>query len=224
MSSPAIERTALSDDEFDELADFLGDHSPLNLDAVLGVLHAVAVAPSLIPPSAWMPLVLPDGANGIDEQGARRGLTLLLRLHNEVLDALNHRQVIGPEPDEPDACESFSAGYAEAAALDPDWIGNADRWTFASCVAYLGDRRDLIPAATLAKFDALGDVKDTMRRDLLKVVAETHDCFLKYRREALASHRHAPARAARVGRNEPCPCGSGKKYKRCCLAKSVAGC
>jgi uncharacterized protein YecA (UPF0149 family) len=21
----------------------------------------------------------------------------------------------------------------------------------------------------------------------------------------------------RVGRNEPCPCGSGRKYKRCCL-------
>ncbi len=21
----------------------------------------------------------------------------------------------------------------------------------------------------------------------------------------------------RVGRTEPCPCGSGKKYKRCCL-------
>lgn len=25
--------------------------------------------------------------------------------------------------------------------------------------------------------------------------------------------------AARVGRNDPCPCGSGKKYKRCCGAK-----
>jgi preprotein translocase subunit SecA len=22
--------------------------------------------------------------------------------------------------------------------------------------------------------------------------------------------------AAKVGRNEPCPCGSGKKYKKCC--------
>ncbi|MGY4025958.1 SEC-C metal-binding domain-containing protein [Aeromonas rivuli] len=21
----------------------------------------------------------------------------------------------------------------------------------------------------------------------------------------------------KVGRNEPCPCGSGKKYKQCCL-------
>lgn len=25
-----------------------------------------------------------------------------------------------------------------------------------------------------------------------------------------------------IGRNDPCPCGSGKKYKRCCLAKDTA--
>ena len=27
-----------------------------------------------------------------------------------------------------------------------------------------------------------------------------------------------PYRALKVGRNEPCPCGSGRKYKRCCGA------
>jgi yecA family protein len=26
----------------------------------------------------------------------------------------------------------------------------------------------------------------------------------------------APIRSAKVGRNDPCPCGSGKKYKKCC--------
>ncbi|WP_273124244.1 SEC-C metal-binding domain-containing protein [Bacillus weihaiensis] len=25
-----------------------------------------------------------------------------------------------------------------------------------------------------------------------------------------------PAKSEKVGRNEPCPCGSGKKYKKCC--------
>lgn len=24
----------------------------------------------------------------------------------------------------------------------------------------------------------------------------------------------------RVGRNDPCPCGSGKKYKKCCAGKT----
>ncbi len=34
-------------------------------------------------------------------------------------------------------------------------------------------------------------------------------------------HRHiAPfvRSGPKVGRNDPCPCGSGKKYKKCCLA------
>jgi hypothetical protein len=26
----------------------------------------------------------------------------------------------------------------------------------------------------------------------------------------------------KVGRNDPCSCGSGKKYKKCCLAKDDA--
>ena len=42
-------------------------------------------------------------------------------------------------------------------------------------------------------------------------------------REAVPSRSFRPAAApavtaprAKVGRNEPCPCGSGKKYKKCC--------
>ncbi len=25
-----------------------------------------------------------------------------------------------------------------------------------------------------------------------------------------------PVQSSKVGRNDPCPCGSGKKYKKCC--------
>jgi hypothetical protein len=31
-----------------------------------------------------------------------------------------------------------------------------------------------------------------------------------------------PVRSNKIGRNEPCPCGSGKKYKKCCLLKEEA--
>lgn len=27
----------------------------------------------------------------------------------------------------------------------------------------------------------------------------------------------------KVGRNDPCPCGSGKKYKKCCMEKDLRG-
>jgi uncharacterized protein len=40
-------------------------------------------------------------------------------------------------------------------------------------------------------------------------------------RERADRERRAPIRRAepKIGRNDPCPCGSGKKYKKCCGAE-----
>ncbi len=47
----------------------------------------------------------------------------------------------------------------------------------------------------------------------------TDDELLEWAAEGLAPRPvHNPFRD--VGRNDPCPCGSGKKFKRCCLEKS----
>jgi len=35
----------------------------------------------------------------------------------------------------------------------------------------------------------------------------------------LARLKQNQPKAAKIGRNEPCPCGSGKKYKKCCIDK-----
>ena len=35
--------------------------------------------------------------------------------------------------------------------------------------------------------------------------------------ESLLGIPSSPPATAKTGRNEPCPCGSGKKYKKCCL-------
>lgn len=32
--------------------------------------------------------------------------------------------------------------------------------------------------------------------------------------------KQEPIRVNKIGRNEPCPCGSGKKYKKCCMRKN----
>ncbi|HTX22521.1 MAG TPA: SEC-C metal-binding domain-containing protein [Candidatus Aquilonibacter sp.] len=39
-------------------------------------------------------------------------------------------------------------------------------------------------------------------------------------RNTLADGNTMRRAVARVGRNEPCPCGSGKKYKHCCIGKN----
>ena len=30
------------------------------------------------------------------------------------------------------------------------------------------------------------------------------------------NHSDSPSIPGKIGRNDPCPCGSGKKYKKCC--------
>jgi preprotein translocase subunit SecA len=37
--------------------------------------------------------------------------------------------------------------------------------------------------------------------------------------ESAAQTKAAKRDPSKVGRNDPCPCGSGKKYKQCCINK-----
>lgn len=41
-----------------------------------------------------------------------------------------------------------------------------------------------------------------------------------YMREMAVPPTPKQQRLGRVGRNERCPCGSGKKFKKCCLRKA----
>lgn len=223
-SSPTLAFEPLSEGELDELDELLRDHSPLDLDGLLGVLHAVAVAPGHISRAVWTSAVLPSGGGRLDlpagsavgppALAAERCIDLMRRLHHEVVVELERgaTTMIPPE-DDLDGCKSFASGYATGAALDPLWRGDDNRWTFASCFAYLADRRDLIPVDTLAKLDAVGDARDTLRRQADGVVLAARDSFLGVPTTP-APHAHTPPPAP--ARKAPCPCGSGKKFKRCC--------
>jgi hypothetical protein len=71
----------------------------------------------------------------------------------------------------------------------------------------LGREQDL--AELRAEFPAPGPTATDKRAVVSKSIPET-----------LASRSDPVAvlpRGVKVGRNDPCPCGSGKKYKKCCL-------
>jgi methionyl aminopeptidase len=44
--------------------------------------------------------------------------------------------------------------------------------------------------------------------------------FEKLPEQAIRPYSRPEVRTMKVGRNDPCPCGSGRKYKKCCLATS----
>jgi uncharacterized protein len=216
MCAMSLSAGPLSDGEYDALTDLLGARGALDIEAVLGLLNAVAVAPGLVPASTWVPHVLPpERCAGLGESDLLTVVGALLRLYNEISAALADDAVFGPDIEDIDDRVSFAAGYAAGAALDPVWRSNADHWTFASPLAYLGERHDLVPAGQLESLNAEPGARERVHRDMLGILRAARDVFAKYRQAADAVPAPAP-RAGRVGRNDPCPCGSGRKHKRCC--------
>jgi hypothetical protein len=62
---------------------------------------------------------------------------------------------------------------------------------------------------------ALHDPRDMLNLELENRHLKLKACYL----QALLDHKGEPYVAPeKVGRNDPCPCGSGKKYKKCCGA------
>jgi uncharacterized protein len=217
--SEPTQAAPLTEEDYARLADWLAVHSTFDLQGLLGVLHAVAVAPSVVPPSVWLAAVLPDALDEAAE--ARAILALMLRLHGEVHAAANDDESMLPDPHDAEACTSFAGGYAAGAALDSDWIGDEARWRLAAPFAYVGNRSDLIPHEMLVRLERSGglEARQTFRHSFETLFHSARDAFAEDRRAALARLTSETGRGtARVGRNEPCPCGSGKKYKRCCLA------
>ena len=215
--------------DWEGLSDFLmSDRTPdtcMRPAEVDGYLTGIAVSPDMIPPSDWLPVIWGGGEpefTGIEE--ASRVLGLVLRHHSNIRLMLDKT----PEAYQPALLDSstgqttaedwakgfFAAvtlrGASWAALLGPEHFGLiapiAVHWSnqeglplvpgSAECIAEIQERAvGLLPAAVIAI-----------------------DQFWKGRRKgALPVTRPAVSGStAKVGRNDPCPCGSGKKYKRCC--------
>ena len=75
----------------------------------------------------------------------------------------------------------------------------------------------------------LGAIQGDIANLILNTRIETRPRMPRPMRYAGASggsagsmRRRSPKRKAKVGRNDPCPCGSGKKYKNCCLRQGLS--
>ncbi len=78
-------------------------------------------------------------------------------------------------------------------------------------------------AAVLVRFQVNGPRRDENREKKLQTVHREMESVMSERKRgtAVASQSEAAGTTVRrdspkVGRNDPCPCGSGKKYKNCC--------
>jgi preprotein translocase subunit SecA len=86
-------------------------------------------------------------------------------------------------------------------------------------------------------FDAMvAEIRDKTVRSLLTVLPKPQQEVVRVQvakpliegfeggqQQAAKKVTLTPRRSAKVGRNDPCPCGSGRKYKNCCGANPAAG-
>ncbi|ASG22065.1 YchJ family protein [Nitrospirillum viridazoti] len=103
----------------------------------------------------------------------------------------------------PETAEDFNREETEQWARDSKWQGLEVRWTEAG-----GPEDDTGKVEFVARFNFEG--KDYLHHETSRF--EKRDGRWYYVDGAMGPR---PRTADKVGRNDPCPCGSGKKYKKC---------
>jgi uncharacterized protein len=201
------------------------------LEELDGYIVALIVCPELIPPSIWMPPIWNREGNTDpvfrDIEHANKLMALLKAHYNDVASTLFERpHLYGPiftidRRHREILWELWMAGFEAAVALKPAaWqvFATADRDT---ANAWSG----LMMLADVARRDTRFSSKQI---DI--VTSQAHESIAGWVQDlnAWRLNRDAPFhnRVAysgdvrtpfgKTGRNEVCPCGSGKKYKRCC--------
>ena len=183
----------------------------MSADWTIGFLTAVCTGPDAIAPAVWMPEVVPEGAFD-DDPAARAKVDLLARLYGAVGETLRTTpEIICPEPDKPaQEAVDFCRGYVHGARMHETWRSDEAATDEARPFEALAKETRMLDADG----NPVTDVEawtTTQREHLGSYVAEL--------RAYWQSKRQVVNTTPKVGRNDPCPCGSGKKHKKCCLAK-----
>jgi hypothetical protein len=117
----------------------------------------------------------------------------------------------------PELLVTFLVAACETGDLDPADIEEADLKTALATLATLQIPEDLRPevpalcAALLTHLETEGRLsKGRLLGTYVKALTPA------YLEAASGKPKPITRPGAKIGRNEPCPCGSGKKYKKCC--------
>ena len=227
--------TPLKDDELDRLDSFLLDRIPeedvegevdegiLDISELDGFLTAIISGPKVIMPSEWLPVVWgafePEWESPEESEAM---MSLMIRHMNAIVSTLTQ------EP------EKFEPIVLERNIEDGGTVTVVDEW----CVGYMkglvlaakewrdgGDAvMEMMMPISLFSSEAgrkqlqllEAEEVEVLKRSLPKTVQKIHAYWLA-RRDTGAAQTPFVHDAPPVGRNDHCPCGSGKKFKKCCL-------
>lgn len=202
--------------------------SPLELD---GYLTGIVVTPQAAPilPSAWMARLWGDDGPIFEDEAQINTVLGAVMIHYNTLirdidrslkrleadRIVDYRPLFmsGDQKPTHDTVRTWVRGFWKATTLAPE------TWS-----ALVDDERTRTIIAPFVGFFEIGlesrEIPDDIDSRLDEDAALIPRMILVLRMLARlreADGRPAPfVRSSKVGRNDPCPCGSGKKYKRCC--------
>lgn len=208
----------LTDAEEATLARLLEQTGSVTLAHARGVFSAVCCEPSVEDPVDWAPLVL--GANVPDTPVLREIFALLLRDRYVLAECLALGEPILPAPEDAEGLIQFCKGFVRLVRISKLWQqdveGIALTLPLAVHAGYLSQESlDNLRTTSIPDAPAVDLSAPDLVQPLLAVYAHFADARRKHAEAARAS---AESASQKVGRNEPCPCGSGKKLKKCCGA------
>jgi uncharacterized protein len=182
-----------------------------------GLMTAIIVGPEPVPQTEWLPLLLNSADAALDDEDARLLTAMLVVQYGSIVKSLRSRS----KPYEPHfwkdgqgrlITSDWARGFLDGMRLREEaWeeLRKDGAQAFFALLAVLFQDGG-IDAQLLE--DGL-DPKEFLE-DALDRAPDWIQAFYGIREERAAGDRRPDGK---VGRNDPCPCGSGKKYKKCCL-------
>lgn len=195
------------------------DTKTMPLEWADGFLTALAVAPERLAVSAYLPAILGDDMV-FDTLDHEQYIAELLERHFAAIDhTLAMDEAIEP-------IVNYDVGI-DGALWARGYLTGIEKtravWQPLTATRSVSERLIVPILALLPDEDAPEDAVLTVARrsELIKllpdIIAATRAFFNDDEHPLLTAIKR-PERRVKVGRNDPCPCGSGKKYKRCCGA------
>jgi uncharacterized protein len=207
-------------------APIFANEGPL-LDELQAMLCAIASGPEVVMPGDWLPAVLGDSVAYESEAQANEVLGLVMGLYNDIAAALAEGDGISPilYPVAENSEELDFAAWADAYIYGSQ-VGGSD-W-YAAAGAHAEDLSDLLEPFFLLNGSLREDAERQKERWLTpaeeklavaraqEALPDLVDDIYRFWQALAAPAQPHRRESLKVGRNDACPCGSGKKYKQCC--------
>ena len=212
----------------------------ISLDELYGLFYGCIAAPYPVMPSSYMPLIFgKEGMTVTSLEEANQVLGHLMALWNRLLAS---ESLIFPHKAFPQSLEGIREKIAglrgrvkyfvkglDLGGTNPDQDLSQDGLSALKSLAegegWLKKIDELIlqdkdKPGDIAKTAAMVDQLDEVLSDCIgRIIADLKDARMRAVREMQEQAVTQPPKIRKVPkirRNEPCPCGSGRKYKQCC--------